>query len=39
MQKLIDYIEQFVKLDSDARKELENLAEIETYKKNQFILS
>lgn len=38
MQKLIDYIEQFVKLDSDAIKELENLAEIEIYKKNQFIL-
>lgn len=38
MQKLIDYIEKFVKLGSDAIKELENLAEIETYKKNQYIL-
>lgn len=38
MQKLIDYIEQFVKLDSEAIKELENLAEIEIYKKNQYIL-
>lgn len=38
MQKLIDYIELFVKLDSEAIKELENLAEIETYKKNQYIL-
>ncbi|HOB83569.1 MAG TPA: cyclic nucleotide-binding domain-containing protein [Bacteroidales bacterium] len=38
MQKLIDYIEQFVKLDSDAIKALESLAEIEIYKKNQFIL-
>ena len=39
MQKLIDYIEQFVKLDSEAIKVLEHLAEIETYKKNQFILA
>lgn len=38
MQKLIDYIKQFVKLDSEAIKALENLAEIETYKKNQYIL-
>lgn len=38
MQQLIDYIEQFVKLDSDAIRELKNLAEIETYKKNKFIL-
>ena len=38
MQQLIDYIEQFVKLDSDAIQELKNLAEIETYKKNNFIL-
>ncbi len=38
MQKLIDYIEQFVKLDSEAIKALKNLAEVETYKKNQFIL-
>ena len=38
MQKLIDYIEQFVKLDSEAIKALKNLAEIETYKKNQYIL-
>jgi CRP-like cAMP-binding protein len=38
MQKLIDYIEQFVKLDSEAIKALKSLAEIETYKKNQYIL-
>lgn len=38
MQKLIDYIEQFIKLDSEAIQELKNLAEIETYKKNQYIL-
>lgn len=38
MQQLIDYIEQFVKLDSEAIQALENLAEIETYKKNQHIL-
>lgn len=38
MQKLINYIEQFVKLDSDAINGLENLAVIEKYKKNQFIL-
>lgn len=38
MQKLIDYIELYVKLDSEAIKELENLAVIETYKKNQYIL-
>lgn len=38
MQKLIEYIEQFVKLDSEVIQELKNLAEEETYKKNQFIL-
>ena len=38
MQQLIDYIEEFVKLDPQAIKALENLAEIETYKKNQYIL-
>jgi CRP-like cAMP-binding protein len=38
MQDLIDYIHQFVKLDSNAIQGLENLAEIEIYKKNQFIL-
>lgn len=38
MQKLIDYITQFVKLDSEAVKVLENLAEVETFKKNQYIL-
>ena len=38
MQKLIDYIEQFVKLDAKVIKELGNLAEPETYRKNQYIL-
>ncbi|MGQ8337504.1 Crp/Fnr family transcriptional regulator [Sunxiuqinia sp. A32] len=38
MQKLIDYIEQFVKLDFEAIQELKNLAEIDVYKKNQHIL-
>lgn len=38
MQKLIEYIEQFIKLDSEAVKALEYLAEIETYKKNQYII-
>ena len=38
MQKLIDYIEQFVKLDPEAINALETLAEIETYKKNKHIL-
>jgi CRP-like cAMP-binding protein len=38
MHQLIDYIEQFVKLDPDEVKALEHLAEFETYKKNQFIL-
>jgi CRP-like cAMP-binding protein len=37
MQKLIDYIEQFVKLDPETIKGLKDLAEIETYKKNEFI--
>jgi CRP-like cAMP-binding protein len=38
MQQLIDYIERFVRLDAEAILALENLAEIETYKKNQLIL-
>lgn len=38
MQQLIDYIERFVKLDSKAIRELENLAEIESFTKNQYIL-
>lgn len=38
MQKLVDYIEKFVHLDSEAIHELYKLAEIETYKKNQHIL-
>lgn len=38
MQQLINYIEQFVKLDPEAILALENLAEAETYKKNQHIL-
>jgi CRP-like cAMP-binding protein len=38
MQQLIDYIEQFVRLDSEAIEALENLAETETYNKNQHIL-
>jgi CRP-like cAMP-binding protein len=38
MQKLIDYIEKFVHLDSDAISELYKLAEINTYLKNQHIL-
>jgi CRP-like cAMP-binding protein len=38
MQQLIDYIEQFVKLDSDAVNALENTAIREIYKKNQPIL-
>lgn len=38
MQQLINYIERFVRLDSDAILALENLAETETYKKNHFIL-
>ncbi len=38
MQKLIDYIEQFVKLDYELIQELKNLVEVETFKKNQYIL-
>ncbi len=38
MQNLIDYIEQFVKLDSESIDAINNLAEIEFFKKNQFIL-
>jgi CRP-like cAMP-binding protein len=38
MQKLIDYIEKFVKLDSESVEAIENLAEIEIFKKNQLIL-
>lgn len=38
MQKLIDYIEQFVKLDRESIEAIESLAEIEIYKKNLFIL-
>mgnify|MGYP001495190345 FL=1 len=38
MQPLINYIERFVKLDTDTIWAVENLAEIETFKKNSFIL-
>jgi CRP-like cAMP-binding protein len=38
MQQLIDYIERFVRLDSEAILALENFTETETYKKNQYIL-
>ncbi|MBN1924701.1 MAG: Crp/Fnr family transcriptional regulator [Prolixibacteraceae bacterium] len=38
MQQLINYIEKFVKLDQEAIDALEQLAGIETYKKNQHIL-
>lgn len=38
MQKIIDYIQQFVKLNEKAVAELEKLAEIEKYAKNQYIL-
>ncbi|MFC0876492.1 Crp/Fnr family transcriptional regulator [Saccharicrinis sp. FJH2] len=38
MQKLIDYITQFVKLDDEAIQALKDLAEIEIYRKNQYIL-
>ncbi len=38
MQSLIDYIEKFVKLDTDAIEALKSLAQIEHYKKNQYIL-
>lgn len=38
MQPLINYIERFVKLDTDTIRAVENLAEIETFKKNSFIL-
>lgn len=38
MQQLINYIEQFVKLDLKAVSALNNLAEIEMYNKNQHIL-
>jgi CRP-like cAMP-binding protein len=38
MQQLIDYIELFVSLDTEAILALENLAEIEIYKKNRYIL-
>lgn len=38
MKQLIDYIEKFVKLDFETIEELENLAEIEAYARNQHIL-
>jgi len=38
MQQLIHYIEKFVSLDSDVIYAIENLAEIESFRKNQFIL-
>ena len=38
MQQLIEYIERFVRLDSDAISELKKLAKIEIYIKNQNIL-
>lgn len=38
MQQLIDYIERFVRLDSDAIIALQQLADIEVYKKNEHIL-
>jgi len=38
MQSLIDYIEQIVKLDEEAIEALHRLAEVEHYKKNQYIL-
>lgn len=38
MQQLIDYIKTFVELDPAAIAALENLAEIETYTKKQYIL-
>ncbi|MCG6188294.1 Crp/Fnr family transcriptional regulator [Maribellus maritimus] len=38
MQKLIDYINQYAKLDDAAILELELRAEIEKFKKNEFIL-
>ncbi len=38
MQQIIDYIEQFVKLDAAAKEALERYSEIETYAQNQYIL-
>ncbi len=38
MQQLINYIEKFVKLDSKSIEELEKLAKIESYSKNEYIL-
>ncbi|MCG8700708.1 MAG: Crp/Fnr family transcriptional regulator [Bacteroidales bacterium] len=38
MQTLINYIEQIVKLNTEAIQLLQELAEIEVYKKNQFVL-
>jgi signal-transduction protein with cAMP-binding, CBS, and nucleotidyltransferase domain len=38
MQQLIDYIERFVELNSEAVEKLEEFAEIETYAKNQHLL-
>ena len=38
MQQLIDYIERFVKLDSDAVAGLKELAEVEVYARNEHIL-
>ena len=38
MQQLIDYIEKIVKLTPEAIQRMKELAEIETYSKNQYIL-
>ena len=38
MQQLIDYIERFVKLNSETVEKLEEFAEIEIYAKNQRLL-
>lgn len=38
MQQLINYIEQFVRLNAEAVLALETLAETETYRKSQYIL-
>ncbi len=38
MKQLVDFIETIVKLDQDCLDDLYRLAEIEVYKKNQFIL-
>ncbi len=38
MQQLIDYIERFVKLSSETINELKELARLETYEKDEYIL-